>query len=121
MANLKPLLDAAQAADKSLYQIRDQILQLVEKGDDESVKQAKDLRPGLDEAKIKAEEANRLYTSVRDASLVNDNAAALFTAPADPANNDQGVKAKIMNRASFDALNQDARAEFVRGGGKVKN
>jgi len=120
MANLKPLLDAAQKADMEMIQIRDEILRLAEEGTEDSVNKAKDLRSKLDEAKVKAEEANRLYTSVRDASLVNDNVAPLFTAPADPAKDDPKAEApKVMNRAEFAALKPAERMIFTRSGGKI--
>jgi hypothetical protein len=119
MANLKPLLDAAQRADAEMIQIRDEILRLADEGTEESVTKAKDLRPKLEAAKTKAEEANQLYASVRDASLVQDNVAPLFTPPADPAKDDQAKAPKVMNRAAFEALNPAERMSFARSGGKV--
>jgi len=91
MANLQPLLDAARAADAKKIQIRDEILRLAALGDEDSVKQANILRPQLEAAQKKADEANALYTTTRDASLVNDNAALLFTVP-DPAKDQPGQR-----------------------------
>ena len=120
MANLKPLLDAAQAADAAMVAIRDQILSLANEGTEESIKKANDLRPQLEQAKIKADEANHLYVTVRDASLVTDNAAPLFVAPADPATQaGQGAAPKAMKRDAFQALSPADRMAFARAGGRV--
>jgi hypothetical protein len=119
MANLKPLLDAARTADADVAKLRDSILQMVEAGDEASLKAANDLRPALDKAKIKADEANALYTSVRDASLVADAAGPLMATPADPAKNSETNATVVMNRAAFAALEPNAQMSFMKDGGKV--
>ena len=122
MPNLKPYYDAALAADAEVKRILNEMDVAFNDGTDAGKEKALSLRPALDEAKRKAEQANQLYISMRDASLVNDNAAAMFTMPPDPANNDQdsnnGSPAKI-NRAGFKALDPAARMNFIKAGGTV--
>jgi hypothetical protein len=121
MPNLKPYLDAAIAADSEVKRILTEMDTLFNNGTDEGKEQALALRPALEKAKSNAESANMLYTSVRDASIVNDKIGALFSSPADPgANSDQtGSNAKVMNRAAFAALDASARMNFMKSGGKL--
>jgi hypothetical protein len=122
MPNLKPMYDAALAADAEVKRILNEMDAAFNEGTEESKQKAIELRPALDEAKAKAEEANKLYASMRDASLVNDNAAPLFSAPPDPAiNNDQEDKGpKVMKRADFNALHPKARLAFSKSGGTLE-
>ena len=122
MQNLKPYYDAALAADTEVKRIAQEIDTHFSDGTEDGKKKALELRPALDEAKSKAEQANTLYVSMRDASLVNDNAAALFTAPVDPAaQNDQAEQPKVMKRIEFNALSASARMAFIKSGGKVED
>jgi hypothetical protein len=82
------------------------------------------MRPALDQAQHKAEEANQLYASMRDASLVNDSMASLFTTPPDPASNDPDSKEgspKVMKRADFNARSPKDRLAFVNAGGTIED
>lgn len=121
MPNLKPYLDAAIAADNEVKRVLTEMDTLFNNGTDEGKEQALALRPALDKAKANAESANLLYTSMRDASIVNDNLGALFSSPADPgANSDKHPSdAKVMNRAAFAALDPNARMNFMKSGGKL--
>lgn len=120
MQNLKPYLDAAVAADAEVKRILAEMDTAFNDGTEEGKKKALDLRPALEEAKTKAEQSNALYVSMRDASLVQDNAAALFTSPADPAQeDDQAAQAKVMKRADFKALSPEDRLAFSKAGGSL--
>ena len=121
MLNLKPYYDAALAADAEVQRILAEMDSHFNAGTEEGKKKALELRPALDEAKLQAKQANELYTSMRDASLVNDNVAALFTSPTDPAaQSDRGGEgAKVMNRAAFQQLDPNARMSFMKAGGKL--
>jgi hypothetical protein len=122
MPNLKPYYDAALAADAEVKRILNEMDTLFNDGTEDGKTKALALRPALDEAKSQAEQANTLYISMRDASLVNDNAAALFTSPADPAatNDPKGEGSKVMNRAAFRALDPAARMSFIKANGIVE-
>jgi hypothetical protein len=119
MPNLKPYYDAALAADAKVKQILSEMDSAFNEGTDEGKQKALDLRPALDEAKTKAEGASQLYNSMRDASLVNDNMAALFTAPPDPASEAKDDSPKVINRAGLKALSPVAQIAFFRAGGRV--
>ena len=59
---------------------------------------------------------------VRDASLVQDNMAALFTTPADPAQTDQkNGDSKVMKIQEFNALSPRERMAFSKAGGKLED
>jgi len=97
-------------------------------GTPEGKETALSLRPALDEAQKKAKDANELYASMRDASLVNDSMARLFTTPPDPGQKEHdGARApsdaepKVIQRADFDALNPAARMTFMKSGGRVED
>ena len=123
MPNLKPVYDAALKADEEVKRILIEMDAAFAEGTEEGKLKALELRPALDEAKTKAEEANRLYASMRDASLVNDSMASLFSVPADSANTeeDQSTQPKSMKRNEFHALGPAARMTFMKAGGKVED
>jgi hypothetical protein len=122
MPNLKPYYDAALAADAKVKQILSEMDTAFNEGTDEGKQKALDLRPALEEAKTKAEEANKLYASMRDASLINDSSAALFTTPPDPAGNDQKDESpKVMKRSDYQALTPKARLVFSKAGGRLED
>lgn len=122
MPNLKPYYDAAFAADTEVKRILVEMDAAFTEGTDEGTKKALELRPALDEAKAKSDEANRLYVSMRDAAQTSDAAAALFVPPADPASPDPvGDTAKVMNRSAFDALHPMEQAAFIVGGGIIED
>ena len=123
MPNLKPYYDAALAADAEVKRILNEMDAAFNEGTDEGKEKALALRPTLDEAKTKAEEANKLYASMRDASLVNDSMAALFTTPPDPAANDdqKDESPKVMKLSDFQTLIPKDRLAFVKAGGKIED
>jgi hypothetical protein len=123
MPNLKPYYDAALAADAEVKRILSDMDTHFNDGTEDGKNKALELRPALDEAKIKAEQANTLYVSMRDASLVNDNTAALFSAPADPAAtpDPKGEGAKVMKLSEFQALDPKVRFAYIKAGGVIED
>jgi len=130
MPNLKPYYDAALKADDEVKRILAEMDAAFNEGTDEGKKKALELRPALDEAKTKAEEANKLYASMRDASLVNDNTASLFTTPPDPANQtDQEnrspgkkfITPKSLRLNEYRALSPRDRLAFAKSGGQISD
>jgi len=123
MPNLKPYYDSALAADAEVKRILAEMDVAFTDGTEEGKEKALSLRPALDEAQKKAEEANKLYASMRDASLVNDSAASLFTTPPDPAAtttaNEKG--SPVMKRVEFDALSPARRMKHMKAGGIVED
>ena len=122
MPNLKPYYDAALAADADVKRILNEMDAAFNEGTEEGQKKALELRPTLDGAKVKAEQANQLYASMRDASLVNDSMAALFTTPPDPAKDEQtDASPKVMKLPEFRALSPKDRLAFSKAGGKIED
>lgn len=122
MPNLKPYLDAAVSADADVQRVMAEIDVAFNLGTPEGQTQAIEMRAKLDAAKAKAISANELYVSMRDASLVSDNAAANFTAPPDPAKNDpESSSKKVKKYSEFQALSPAKRMEFVKSGGTVED
>ena len=122
MPNLKPYYDAALAADAEVKRVLNDMDVAFNEGTEEGKSKALELRPALDEAKAKAQQANELYISMRDASLVNDKAASLFVHPADPgATGQQGADPKVMNRAAFRELDPAAQMKFIKAGGQLED
>ena len=117
MLNLKPVYDAAQAADEKVNGIMAEMLAAFNDGTEEGKQKALDLRPSLDAAKAEAKAANDLYVSMRDALGDQDAAARKFV----PVNNvekpDQGKK--VITRADYEALDYEARYNFFKDGGSV--
>jgi hypothetical protein len=120
MPNLKPYYDAALAADTEVKSIMSQMDAHFNDGTEDGKTKALELRPALDEAKKNAEQANALYVSMRDASLTGDNAAALFTSPADPAaQSDQEETPKVISLAEYKKLAPKDRLAFAKSGGQI--
>ena len=126
MPNLKPYYDAALAADAEVKRILNEMDVAFNDGTDAGKEKALSLRPALDEAQKKAKDANELYASMRDASLVDDNMAALFTTPADPANDgnrspEQSPAApKSMSLSEYRALSPKERLAFAKADGRIE-
>jgi len=122
MPNLKPYYDAALAADAEVKRILAEMDAAFNDGTPEGKEKALSLRPALDVAQQKAKEANELYASMRDASLVNDSMASLFTTPPDPATDHQtDASPKVMKLSEFRALPPKDRLAFSKAGGKIED
>jgi len=116
MTNLKPLYDAARAAEEKVRQIQQEMLDAFELGTEDGKQKALELRPALDEAKREADEANRLYISARDADAVDADAAARKFVPVKSAT---GELAKSLTRAEFEALSAADKMSFMLADGKI--
>lgn len=121
MPNLKPYYDAALAADAEVKRILAEMDAAFNDGTEDGKRKALELRPALDMAQKQAEDANELYISMRDASLVNDNTAALFSTPADPAKESDRVSPdrETMSLAEYNAMSPRDRLAFAKRGGRL--
>ena len=115
MINLKPFLDAAQAASTEVLRIANEIETAFALGTEEGTQQAMALKSALDDAEAKATTANELYQSMRKAASTGD-AAAKFV----PVNDaEQPAEKKVITRKEYEALDFEARHEFFATGGSV--
>lgn len=121
MPNLKPYYDAALGADAEVKRILAEMDAAFNDGTEDGKRKALELRPALDMAQKQAEDANELYISMRDASLVNDNTAALFSTPADPAKGSDQAKPdrETMSLAEYNAMSPRDRLAFAKRGGRL--
>lgn len=115
--DLKPYFDAARAADDEVQRIMGEMNAAFTEGTEDGKAKALELRPKLDEAKKKAEAANQLYLSMRDAASTSDGVAKNFIPAAEGAA--QEGKSPSKTRAEFFAMNAAERMKFVKNGGKV--
>lgn len=118
MLNLKPLYDAALAANQKMQGILAEMKTALDEDTEEGKHKALELRPALDQAKKEADEADQLYSSVRDAVSSSDNLARKFVPTATREDN-QKEALKEMTRAAFMDLDAEARMQFMKAGGKI--
>lgn len=115
---LKELYEAAKAAEEKVQEVMQDMITAFEDGTEEGKAKALELRPALDEAKLQAEEANRLYISARDADIEDPDSAARKFVPI-PGN--ENSSRKQMTRAEFEALSAAERMSFMLGDGKISD
>ena len=117
MLDLKPYYDSAQTADAEVKRILGEMdAAFHAENQAEGETQALALRPALDAARAKAEAANQLYISMRDASSASGSVARNFV-PVPGAETNQAPKK--LQRAEFQALNSTERMAFIKAGGVV--
>lgn len=119
MIDLKPYYDAARAADDEVLRIMASMNEHFNAGTDDGKAEALGLRPALDEAKNKADEANRLYMSMRDAAAQSNSVARTFVPVAGGDLPEAAGRAKTMKRQEFLALNTQERMAYIRDGGTI--
>lgn len=115
--NLKPVYDAAKAADEKVNGIMVEMLDAFNEGTEEGKQKALELRLALEAAKAEAKTANELYVAMRDAQGDQDAAARKFvpvgSAPA-------AAGKKTITRAEYEAMDHAARHQFLmKDGGTV--
>jgi ElaB/YqjD/DUF883 family membrane-anchored ribosome-binding protein len=116
--DLKPMLDVARQASEDVQQILDEMTAAFNEGTDEGKAKALELRPELEKAQKKAQEANDLYVAARNASMTSDSAAKNFVpVPDNPA--DSNSNPREMKRDEFTALDAAERMKFILAGGTV--
>lgn len=118
--DLKTYFDNAKAASDSAAVLKNEIDTLFNNGTDEGIQAAIDMAPKLEEANKKAEAANRLYVSMRDADKTVSNAAALFVADDGDEPEEEKKDDKKMPFKEFQALDPAERMKFVRAGGVIE-
>jgi hypothetical protein len=118
MLDLKPYFDAVNTANEEVQRVAAQIDAAFQPGTDEGKAQALALRPALDEAQSKADEAVKLYESLKKANQPSDMKAFVPVSPT-PTTPDPEQPKGVMKRADFKALSSADREAHIRGGGTV--
>lgn len=115
MINLKPFYDAAQSAASDVLKIADEIEVAFNLGTEEGKAQAMAQKTTLDQAEVKAQEANELYQSMKKASSTGDAAGKFVLATGA----DEPTGKKLITRSAYEALSFQDRHEFFKNGGTV--
>lgn len=121
MLDLKPYFDAVNTAKAEVQRVAGEIDALFSLGTDESKAQALGLRPALDEAQAKAEEANHLYESLKSANMSGDVAVNFVPVSQTPSSPEVEKPKGVMKRTDWNALSPNERAAFVTGGGVLED
>jgi ElaB/YqjD/DUF883 family membrane-anchored ribosome-binding protein len=119
MLDLKPYHDAVIETDAEVKHIANDIDAHFQEGTDEAKEKALALRPALDEAQNKADEALKLYESLKKAARPSDvakNFVPVSTTQPDP---EASETPGTMKRPDFEVLNAVEKRKFVLSGGKV--
>lgn len=117
MLDLKPYLDAANAADQEVKRIAGEIDAHFQEGTDEGKAQALALRPALDEAQNKANEAAAMYESLKRAAQPSNLADFVPVSQTPPT--PDADPAGVMTRHEFEALNPIEQRRYALSGGRV--
>jgi hypothetical protein len=121
MQNLKPVYDAAVAAEAKVSSVMAEMLAAFDEGSEEGKARALEMRPALDQAKEEARAANELYVSMRDAAAASDDAARKFV-PVDAAlaaGAKPGSQAKEITRAEYEGMAYAERHAYLKAGGAI--
>ncbi len=122
MLDLKPYHDAVIATDAEVQRIANEVDAHFQEGTDESKNQALALRPALDEAQNKADEALSLYESLKKAARPSDvakNFVPVSTTQPDPETPE--APKGIMKLPEFQNLIPAERMKFIKAGGVVED
>src|SRR5688500_15262154 len=120
MADLKPYYDNVLKTQADLQSIINNMDAAMLLGTPKGEEQALALEPTLDEAIAKAERAQAFYDKLVAASKTANVAKNFVPVSETPPTPDEQSKG-IMNRAEFEQLDQSARAEFIKNGGKIQD
>jgi hypothetical protein len=118
MVNLKPVYDAAVAADAKVSEIMAEMVAHLEENTEEGKQQALALRETLDAAKAEAKVANELYVQMRDAQVQTDESARKFV-PVPGAEKQAGQVKQQITRAEYEAMPAMEKGKFLAAGGMV--
>lgn len=121
MIDLKPFYDAVLTADEALQRIANQIQEHFNEGTDEGQAAALAMRPALDEAQNRYDQASEMYEAMQKAGRPNDiakNFVPVSETNPDPADNSQP---SVIKREDYERLSLVDRAKFIRSGGTLED
>ena len=121
MLDLKPYLDAVNAAKDEVQRVAKAIDAQFTEGTDESKTAALALRPTLDEAQSREADALALYEAMQKANRPNDVARNFVPVSNTSPDDTEGSQPSVINRQAYNALSLVARAEYIRSGGRVED
>jgi len=122
MFDLKPCLDAVNAAKDEEQRIANEIHTLLLDGTEESrLKAVIDLQPKLDEAQKKLADAEALYEKMQRANRPNDIAKNFVPVSNTSPEDEVDEQPTTIKRAEFNKLSLSEQAAFIRSGGALED
>jgi hypothetical protein len=122
MFDLKPCLDAVNAAKDEEQRIANEIQSLLAEGTEEStLKAVVELQPKLDEAQKKLAQAESLYESMQSANRPNDIAKNFVPVSNAQPGDEVDQQPTTIKRAEYNKLSLVDQAKFIRSGGTVED
>lgn len=120
MADLKPYYDAVIEAEAGVQRVANELDEAFREGTEESKKKALELRPALDEAQKKHDEAVSLYEAMQKTNRPND-VAKNFVPITNQIPITDGLQPTIIKRQDYDKMSVLDQAKYIRSGGKVED
>lgn len=122
MLDLKPCLDAVNAAKDEEQRIANEIQTLLSDGTEESkLKAVVDLQPQLDKAQEALAQAEALYEKMQKANRPNDIAKNFVPVSNTKPEDEVDEQPTTIKRAEFNKLSLDDQAKFIRSSGTVED
>jgi hypothetical protein len=121
MRDLKPYFDAVNIAAEEVQRVAHEIDGCFQDGTEEGKAKALALRPKLDEAQSKHDEATAMYESMQKANRPNDVAQNFVPVTSTTTEPPEGGQPSVIKRQAYDAMSLVDRAKFIRSGGTVED
>lgn len=122
MLDLKPCLDAVNAAKDEEQRIANEIQTLLSDGTEESkLKAVVELQPMLDEAQKKLAQAEALYESMQKANRPNDIAKNFVPVSNSQPEDEVDHQSTTIKRSEYNKLSLVDQARFIRSGGTLED
>jgi hypothetical protein len=122
MLDLKPCLDAVNAAKDEEQRIANEIQTLLSDGTEESkLKAVVELQPTLDEAQKKLAQAEALYESMQRANRPNDIAKNFVPISNSQPEDEVDHQSTTIKRSEYNKLSLVDQARFIRSGGTLED
>lgn len=121
MLDLKGPLDVMQKAENAWLQKAGEINALLSQGTEEATQQALALQGSLDDLQADYENKKNLYNKLVQANSPSNDVAKLFVPVSTTPNNADDAKKGVMKRSEWEALDANARQEFIRNSGKLED
>lgn len=122
MFDLKPSLDAVNAAKDEEQRLANEILTLLGDGTEESkLKALVELQPKLDQAQEDLAKAEAQYESLQKANRPNDIAKNFVPVSNTSPEDEVDEQPTTIKRDAFNKLSLDDQAKFIRSGGTLED
>ncbi|MGI6260020.1 MAG: hypothetical protein ACOYKC_09210 [Anaerolineaceae bacterium] len=118
MTQFKNSYDLVNARSQKVKELALEIDAKLGQGSDEAIQEALDLRPALEEAEQKLNEAQELYQQLQNSAKKADDVAALFVPVSDEAARVAG-ESNVVSRDAWEKMSPKEQTAFVEKGGKV--